>query len=135
MFFTARSSTTITSDHDHIKVLNKARGQLLDEVRAAVLNVLVDLRHAFSLPFPVVQAFLLSGELLLLAAKPLIFVFKPTRISYLLSGGEGHEAFDAEVYAHKPKVAILVAILSVDSRVSLDLFGANKADMVLTCGY
>ncbi|MCS3826388.1 hypothetical protein GGP85_001841 [Salinibacter ruber] len=117
-------------DHDHVKFFDEPCGQLLDEVFAAVLNALVDLRHAFALPLPVIRAFLFPRELLLLAAKPLLFVFKPTRIPGLLARRERHETFDAQVYSDEFKVAAL----SVDSRELADFLCADEADVILSCG-
>ncbi len=95
----------------------------------------MDLRHAFALPLPVVRrtvrSFLLfPGELLLLAAKPLLFVFKPTRIPNLLTCGKRDKAFNAQVYSDKFEVAIF----SVDSREKMGFLCADEADVVLACG-
>ncbi|MCS3749358.1 hypothetical protein GGQ19_000509 [Salinibacter ruber] len=117
-------------DHNHIEILYEPRGQLLDEVFAAILNALVDFRHASSLPLPVVRAFFLAGELLLLAAKTFVFVLKPAWIPDFLAGREHRETFDAQVYSDEFKVAAL----SVDSRELADFLCADEADVVLSCG-
>ena len=97
---------------------------------AAILNAMVDLRYVFSLPLPVVRAFFLSGELLLLAAKPLLFVFKPTRIPNLLACGKRDKAFNAQVHPNKLKVAAL----SIGSREKIGFLCADEADVILSCG-
>nr|WP_251979820.1 hypothetical protein [Salinibacter ruber] len=110
-------------------------GQLLDEVFAAELNTLVDFRYPLSLPLPVVgqaaKSFLLfPGELLLFAAKPLLFAFEPAWIPGFLAPREHRETFDPQVYPDGFKVAVL----SIGSRELADFLGANKADVVPSCG-
>ncbi|MCS4116265.1 hypothetical protein GGQ07_003393 [Salinibacter ruber] len=117
------------------EVMGEARSQLLDEVFAAVLNALVDLRYSLSLPLPVVgQAaksfLLLAGELLLLAATPLLFAFKPAWIPGLLARREHRETFDAQVYSDRFKVAVL----SIGSREKMGFLCADEADVVLSGG-
>ncbi len=115
--------------------MGEASGQLFDEVFAAVLNALVDLRYSLSLPLPVVgQAaksfLLLAGELLLLAATPLLFAFKPAWIPGLLARREHRETFDAQVYSDRFKVAAL----SIGSREKMGFLCADEADVVLSGG-
>ncbi len=84
----------------------------------------------FSLPLPVIRALLFPGELLLLAAKPLLFAFKPAWIPGLLARREHRETFDAQVHPNKLKVDAL----SVDSREKMGFLCADEADVVLACG-
>ncbi|MCS4044854.1 hypothetical protein GGQ00_003317, partial [Salinibacter ruber] len=109
--------------------MGEASGQLFDEVFAAVLNALVDLRYSLSLPLPVfgqaAKSFLLlAGELLLLAATPLLFAFKPAWIPGLLARREHRETFDAQVYSDRFKVAVL----SIGSREKMGFLCADEAD-------
>ncbi|MCS3612982.1 hypothetical protein [Salinibacter ruber] len=133
--FAACSSPKGPWASDHIEVFYEPCGQLLDEVFTAVLDSLMYFRHALALPLPVVgwtvrSFLLLSGKLLLLAAKPLLFAFELTWIPDFLTRGERHETFDAQVYSDRLKVAAL----SIGSREKIGFLFADEADVVLPCG-